>query len=173
MIEIPVKLRSVEDLFDPFDPAPASSRRLADGAVSNMLAKLKGSTSPGPVVVSLLLASSSPGDEDAALRAAVPAHFQRMTDVATSEINRMKLITRVFVPVGFVIMALCTFMSEFLIISSERQLAHSIAEGILVLGWVALWAPFEYLLFNRLPVIRERSYYRQLAAAEVKVQHTP
>ena len=38
-------------------------------------------------------------------------------------------------------------------------------------GWVALWAPFDYLLFGRLPALRDRSRYRKLGEAEVRFQY--
>ena len=174
MIDIAMKLRSPDDLFDAFDPSPLERRRLNDAAASYLLATLKAARAPGPAVVTLCLPEASqrlPADD--VLQAAVPAHFQRLSEVATADIKRIRLIGRVFVPIGFVIMCFCMLASELLTTGNERHVLHSIAEGILVLGWVALWAPFEHLLFGRLPVMRERSFYRQLANAQVRIEYTP
>jgi hypothetical protein len=69
-------------------------------------------------------------------------------------------------------MCICTVVSELLRNVSDRHLMSSIAEGVIVLGWVALWLPFDYLLFARQPLYRLRSFYRRLANAEVRVQYT-
>src|SRR5206468_11505686 len=107
------------------------------------------------------------------LSAALAAHFRRLIAVATSDIKRIRLIGRVFIPIGLVIMCVCMLISNWLTEGNHRHVRHSIGEGILVLGWVARWAPFDHLLFGRLPVMRERSFYRQLANAEVRIQSTP
>ena len=41
MIDIAMKLRSPDDLFDAFDPSPLERRRLNDAAASYLLATLK------------------------------------------------------------------------------------------------------------------------------------
>jgi hypothetical protein len=78
-----------------------------------------------------------------ALRAAIPAHFRRQAEIATAEANRLRLLGRIFIPIGFAIMCVCMLVSELLTAGNERHVRDSIAEGILVLGWVALWAPFD------------------------------
>jgi len=174
MIEIAMQLPSVDDLFERFDPSPAERRRLSQDAVAYLLAALKSQKERGPIVIELLLpAESARGPEnEAVLRNAVPTHFRRLIVVADKDIARIRRIARVFVPIGLVIMCVCMLIENWLTEGNDRHLRHSVGEGILVLGWVALWAPFEHLLFGRLPVMRERSYYRQLAGAEVKVRYT-
>ena len=174
MIEIPVQLESIDQLFEGFDPSPPASRRLSGELVAYLLSSLKSATSEGPVVITFLIPQGAKNQaEQAMLSAAITAHFRRLIAVATSDIKRIRLIGRVFIPIGLVIMCLCMLISNWLTEGNDRHVRHSIGEGILVLGWVALWAPFEHLLFGRLPVMRERSYYRQLAGAQVRIQSKP
>jgi hypothetical protein len=172
MIEISMQLRSAQELFDGFDPSPAENRRLSDAAASYLLASLREAGGSGPVVVSLRVGEAAESHAtEMALRAAIPAHFRRLANVATAEVRRIRVLGRVFVPLGFVIMGLCLFVSELLTSGSERPARRSLAEGILVLGWVALWAPFDHLLFGRLPVLRDRACYRRLADARVTINY--
>jgi hypothetical protein len=171
MIDIPVQLRSADELFDQFDPSPTGKRRLSDAAVSYLMASLKQAAAKDAVAVTLHLPTAAKLDStEADLRSAVTGHFRRLADVATAEMHQVRLLARIFVPLGFVIMCLCMVVNQVLISWSERHSVHSIAEGVLVLGWVALWAPFDFLLFGRLPIRKERSYYRRLAGAEVRFQ---
>jgi hypothetical protein len=173
MIEIAMQLQSAGDLFDRFDPAPAERRRLSADAVAYALSVLKSQKERGAIEIVLLLPESARAAEtESALRNAIPTHFRRLIDVANKDIARIRLIGRVFVPIGLVIMCVCMLIENWLTEGNDRHLRHSIGEGILVLGWVALWAPFEHLLFGRLPVMRERSYYRQLAQASVQFRYT-
>ena len=43
-------------------------------------------------------------------------------------------------------------------------------EGLIILGWVALWRPMEIFLYEWWPILRERNLYRHLATAEVVVR---
>jgi hypothetical protein len=174
MIQIAAQARLTEDLFDRFDPSPVEQRRLNTELVTYLLASLKSAAGPGPVVMTLLMPESSrvQPSAEAALRAAVSAHFHRLVDDATADIKRITLIVRVFIPISLVLMCICTVVSELLRRASDRLFVSSIAEGVIVLGWVALWLPFDYLLFARLPLYRLRSLYRCLENAEVRIQYT-
>ena len=176
MIPIYAHLSVAEDLFDRFDPSPAEQRRLNNELVTYLLASLKSATDPGPAVVTLLIPESSraqpPGE--GALRAAVSAHFHRLADDATTDIKRISLIVRVFIPISLVIMCICTVVSELLRNASDRYFVASVAEGVIVLGWVALWLPFDYLLFARLPFVVAAARSIVIAReCEVRIQYTP
>ena len=173
MTTISMKLHSIDDLFDPFDPSPPQSRRLSDGAVSYLVASLKHSKEPNPVKIALLTSQQTSQATNGALCNAILEHFRRQADTASDEIRRIRRLGRIFIPIGFIIMAVCFFASELLTASHEQRLKSSIGEGILVLGWVALWAPFDHLLFGRIPMFRERDCYLRLSQAEVHVQYTP
>jgi hypothetical protein len=174
MIDIPVQLRSADELFDPFDPSPAETRRLNDGAVSYLMARLKENAASDAVAVTFHLpATARTGSVESTLRLAVGTHFRRLADVTTSEIQQIRLLARIFIPLGFIIMCLCMVINQVLTSESQRHSVHSIAEGVLVLGWVALWAPFDFLLFGRIPLRRAKSYYLKLAKAEVRFKDAP
>jgi hypothetical protein len=173
MVDLPIQLRTPDDLFDQFDPSPLVSRRLNEGASAYLLTSLKQSAASGPVVVVVRLPDDARSDAtEGALRASVPGHFHRLSKAVDSDIKLIRSTARRFVPIGFLIMCVCMTVSEILTIRTERLLFHSIAEGVLVLGWVALWAPFDYLLFGALPLTKKRSFYKRLANAGMRFQYT-
>jgi hypothetical protein len=80
MIEIPVQLKSGDQLFDGFDPRPPTGRRLSGELVAYLLASLKSATSQGPVVITFLIPHAAQSQADqAVLSAALAAHFRRLT----------------------------------------------------------------------------------------------
>jgi hypothetical protein len=173
MIDIPIQLRTPDDLFDHFDPSPVVSRRLNDGASAYLLASLKQRPERGPIVVVVRLPHDLRSETmEAALRSSISSHFQRLSNTVDSDIKLIRSTARMFVPIGFLIMCVCMTVSELLTTRTERLLFHSIAEGVLVLGWVALWAPFDYLLFGALPLTKKRSFYKRLANAGMRFQYT-
>ena len=43
-------------------------------------------------------------------------------------------------------------------------------EGLVILGWVALWRPMEIFLYDWWPLLKERNLYRDLDTATVLVK---
>jgi hypothetical protein len=48
-----------------------------------------------------------------------------------------------------------------------------LSEGFVVIGWVALWHPFEALVYDPIPLRRENVIYRQLPTIEITVEPLP
>jgi len=48
-----------------------------------------------------------------------------------------------------------------------------LGEGLLILGWVALWRPLEIFLYEWWPLRRRMNVLRQLAQAPVWIRPTP
>jgi hypothetical protein len=51
----------------------------------------------------------------------------------------------------------------------ERPATRVLRESIGILGWVAMWKPFEMLLHDRRPLARRLELLRRIAAASVRV----
>jgi hypothetical protein len=45
-----------------------------------------------------------------------------------------------------------------------------IVEGLIIVGWIALWHPVDMLFFGRLPLIREQRVLDRLRNAQVRLQ---
>jgi hypothetical protein len=173
MTEIATKLQSLDDLFDRFDPNPPPKRRLSDGVAGYLMACVQEAPSADPLVVTILLPEAMRCQEgEEALRAALPQHFERLAEVTTREINRIRTIGYVLLPIAFIIMCISVVASELLNAASERHILHSLSESLLVFGWVVLWAPLDFVIFRRLPLVRQRGFYKRLAGAEVRFQYT-
>ena len=57
------------------------------------------------------------------------------------------------------------------LLASHRVLAQAevLREGLLILGWVALWRPVEWVLFDTWEHRQRRSALKRLATAEVRL----
>ena len=71
---------------------------------------------------------------------------------------------------GFAFMLACTLLRTYLAPEEVHTLMSSFREGLLVIGWVALWKPVEELLFNWWPLKRELSSWHKLSKMEMKVE---
>ena len=71
---------------------------------------------------------------------------------------------------GFAFMLACTLLRTYLAPEEVHTLMSSFREGLLVIGWVALWKPVEELLFNWWPLKRELASWHKLSKMEMKVE---
>lgn len=71
---------------------------------------------------------------------------------------------------GFAFMLACTLLRTYLAPEEVHSLMSSFREGLLVIGWVALWKPVEELLFNWWTLKRELVSWHKLAKMEMKVE---
>lgn len=73
---------------------------------------------------------------------------------------------------GLSFMASCMLVLN-LLAPSEHVVAQTAAEGLLVLGWVALWRPLEMFLYDWWPLHRELRLMRRLSRLPVTLHlHT-
>ena len=69
---------------------------------------------------------------------------------------------------GFAFMMLCMLVRTFWVPEDSSTLMSSIREGLLVIGWVAMWKPVEELIFNWWPIkdeLRLWESFRRLRAS--------
>ena len=52
-------------------------------------------------------------------------------------------------------------------------LPQTIDEGLIILGWIALWRPTEMLAYEWVPLVRKRRLYERLAGVHVAVRSVP
>ena len=74
---------------------------------------------------------------------------------------------------GFVFMLVCQIIGVLADFPEHATITNTISEGFLVPGWVALWKPFETLLFDWKPSVRRSKLHERLAAMPVVLRPLP
>lgn len=74
---------------------------------------------------------------------------------------------------GFAFMLVCQIIGVLADFPEHPTLTNTISEGFLVLGWVALWKPFETLLFEWRPSVERRKLHERLADMPIMLRPLP
>lgn len=161
---VDVRATTVEQLFDNRDPAPFRDRDLDPDLVEYLTGCADDLRGHGRWRVIVWLAAPRPGGDVAA---AFRAHFQ-------DELDRLERRRRSQRRIGQVA-ALVGAIALFALVSLARLAARwpVLREGLLILGWVALWRPVEDLIYDWLPVHHQRRVLRDLLAAPVELRGGP
>lgn len=164
---IEIRVRQVDDLFQPFDPAPMQERRVAtevDAYISERAAEM-GETR------SLLLSIRLPEGEghcNEAVQQAFRRHFGQAASKRKSTLrNHFRVAWQKF-SVAVVIAVALVYLSQYIAGIAETALLNKIASGLSIAVWVVLWRPFEMLIHDWHPLDREYRLYRRLEGIEVE-----
>lgn len=167
---IELRLRELKQLFDSFDPAPFHEKDL-DRDAEEFIVGWAREYAPGtPLVFRLHLPRDQQRLEpERTVREAVEHYFAYRADLARLEVRRILQQGRTSLGVGLVFLALCTLLRQPLRSLGDDEWMHVLQEGLLIVGWVAMWRPLELLLYDWWPVLRRKRTYESLSRMQVEV----
>ena len=168
---IAIQVEKVSQLFDSLDPSPLSRRDLAARAEDYIVGSARELPARQPVTIVVHL----PADEADSLAAGQLAasfrnYFEDRAEHAALELRDLLRVGRLSLVIGMAVLALALVVGTVLSKLMEGMFGQYWIEGLIILGWVALWRPMEIFLYEWWPILRERNLYRHLATAEVVVR---
>jgi hypothetical protein len=168
---IEIRVEKVSQLFDSLDPSPLSRRDLGARAEDYIVGSARELPVRQPVAIVVHLpaaeaASLAPGQLAASFR----NYFEDRAEHAELELKDMLRNGRLSLVIGMAVLALALVVGTVLSKLLEGMFGQYWIEGLIILGWVALWRPMEIFLYEWWPILRERNLYRRLAKAEVIVR---
>jgi hypothetical protein len=163
---IDVRLNAIEQLFDNRDPAPFRERDLDPDLVEYLYAAGEDLISHGPLkVVFWVTSPCQPTEVETAYR----AHFEYELLRLERRQRRHWRTGQVALLLGVAMLVLMVSASE-LLAGVQYRLVKALREGLVILSWVVMWRPVEILLYDWVPVRRERKVMERLHRVQVEVR---
>lgn len=167
---IELRLRRLEQLFDSFDPAPFHEKDLDRDAEEFIVSWAQEYPVGAPLVFRLHLPVGQRDEEpERTVTEAVHNYFRYRADLARLEQRRKLQDGRGSLIVGLVFLGVCVALRQLLLSLGSSDWWKFAEEGLLILGWVAMWRPIELLLYDWRPVRKMRWIYENLARMRVEV----
>ena len=169
---IELRLRTLDQLFDSLDPAPFHEKDLDGDAEEFVVGWAREYAPDVPLVFRLHL----PGDQrhldpERTVRDAVQRYFTYRARLARLEVRRVLQQGRTSLLVGVAFLVACTLLREVLRGAGAGSLLHVLQEGLLIVGWVAMWRPLQLLLYDWWPIVQRRRTYENLSRMAVEVAY--
>lgn len=163
--QIDIRIERGEQLFDSLDPSPFREKALD----VDFEAYLRDCAGEQPSGLPLRLCIEAPPELQARaadVESAIHGHFHFALQQSERRHRASQRRYRGVVLAGFAVLAVSLTLRRLL---EDWQGAFSevLVEGLLVLGWVALWRPIEVLLFERHEARQQRQLLARLAAIEI------
>lgn len=172
--EIPLVLEAMQEVVETTVPVPLPYRKLNP----DVLAYLEDAVDLLPkgeaarIVVYLPLEKIHPG-----LEAKVNKCLRIYSEARLAKLRREEKEAKSGVLTallwGVVFMLACQIIRYFADFPNYPTVTSTISEGLLVLGWVALWDPFDAVLFDWRPSVKRRKRHERLAAFPIELRPLP
>ena len=168
MATIDIRIQHIDQLFDSLDPSPfyenekALSRDAEDYIVD--FAGEYGRAEPLRLIVHAPVSIKAHAAE---ITRAVHAHFELAHVQCRRRYQRRMRIGRTLLVAGIAVLGIALLLRALLGDPGDRAMIVAIGEGLLILGWVAMWRPLEILLFERLENHHKSALLHRLAQIAV------
>ncbi len=165
---IDLRVKDIEQIFDNRDPMPFLERDLDDEVAAYVL-DCAGDIGRMPLRV-VFWAEKSDLDQGAVAEA-FRKHFDYELDRARRKLRVAGRMARNGFVLGASIMTGLRVVSEVFVMSLSpsdgRRILH---EGLVIVSWVAMWRPIEFVLFELRQVLERRRLLERLRDAEVALR---
>ena len=168
MATIDIRIQRIGQLLDSLDPSPfheseTALRRDAEDYIVDFAGEY-GRAEPLRLIVH---APVSIEPHAAELTRAVHAHFELAHAQCRRRYRRRIRIGRTLLVAGIAVLGITLLLRALLGNPGDRAVIVAIGEGLLILGWVAMWRPLEILLFERLENHQKSALLHRLARVPV------
>jgi hypothetical protein len=165
---IELRLRELRQLFHQLDPAPFREKDLdpaAEAYIEDAVREI-GTGQRARIVIQLPEAELAT-DDARSLPESIAHYFGYRAQQTRVELGRLLRLALANLGIGLVFLGACLALRRSLLASDSHEL---LAEGLLIIGWVALWRPVEMFLYDWWPLLRRRRRFESLARMRVEVR---
>lgn len=167
---IELHLRELNQLFDPLDGSPLNEKDLARNVEAYLVDGAKELPGMPDALVVHLERPPQSAEAESAAKNAIHLYMSRRAALLRRDLRALLHRGRVSlcIGVGFLIALFCAGQLVPRIMG-EGAFASLLREGLVIIGWVAMWRPLEIFLYDWWPVLGERRMYDRLSRMSVRI----
>jgi hypothetical protein len=166
--EFALRLPSADALFYELDARPVAERHMRDDVHEYLLDLWEHVRDSPPGALTLILpAGERASTDEAGIQAAIRADL-RASCGPLRHAGPLSRQNRVTLVVGLVALVITIGVATALSRLTNSLVVEGIAEGITLIGWVAMWAPADHFFRAVVPHAFNRRRYREFADVDVR-----
>ena len=168
-LKINLRVDDLSRLFEPFDASALVGRHLDERVEKFIIHRAQ--ERPGATYALLIQYSRRGIARDGDLSASIREHFAHCSAEVTTEIAALISEGTTDLLIGLSFLFLCALLG----LTSEKLLPSPLGlfveQGLLIIGWVALWRPLDLFLYELRPLRSRRVMMEGLAHADLQFEH--
>jgi hypothetical protein len=169
--KIEINLNRLAQLFNSFDPSPFHERDLDREAEDYIVGSAEEASHQRPLALVIHLpADQMPASGLPDLREAIHNYFVYRYDQESRRLRLLFRDGRLALMTGLAFLFCCVLLRELASSFGNDAASKIFGEGMLIIGWVAMWRPLEIFLYQWVPIRRRCRILANLAQMAVIVQ---
>ncbi len=170
-ILIEIRLSSIMQLFNSFDPAPFHEKELDTAAEHYIVETVKDFPKNTLFRIIIYLPPDIAGTERAQkIPQAIHNHFAYRMLVQDRKFRERFRYGRFTLLVGLSFLAIALFIRQEITRMDNLLPAQIFGDAFLIIGWAAMWEPITVLLYELWPIIRQKRIYERISTMEIDIR---
>jgi hypothetical protein len=171
---IKVYVRDLDQLFDSMDPSPFHEKALDRNAHEYIVSLARDLPADAPAELVVYLDQNvGLDDEPRLLGDAIHAYFERRAVELRRELRQMLHKGWIALIVGLTLLISSVIVSQIVARKfGNGPLATMVRESLLIGGWVAMWRPMDFFLYELWSLRADLRVYEQLSRMPVRIVYT-
>lgn len=167
---ISLKLPSIAQLFSSADSRPFSKKELDPSAQEWIVSSAAEAPARARLELRIILREAAEARQSQPSAAkAVQDFFARKSYLSRRNLSKTLKNGRTSLLIGLSFLALTLAISKVLGAFENNRIAALLHESLIVAGWVAMWRPLEFLLYDWWPIRNERLLFDRLSRMDIVV----
>ncbi len=168
---IEINLNRLPQLFNSLDPSPFHERDLDQEAENYIIGSAEEAPRQRPLALVIHLpADQMPTSGLPDLQEAIHNYFAYRHDQESRRLRLLFRDGRIALIIGLGFLFCCVLLRELAFSFGNDAASDIFGEGMLIIGWVAMWRPLEIFLYEWVPIRRRCRILAKLAEMRVVVQ---
>jgi hypothetical protein len=169
--KIEINLSRLPQLFNSLDPSPFRERDLDPDAEDYIVGSAEEASRQHPLALVIHLpADQLPAQGLPGVREAIHNYFAYRRDQESRRLRLLFRDGRIALLIGLGFLFCCTLLRKLAVSFGNDSASDIFGEGMLIIGWVAMWRPLEIFLYEWVPIRRRCRILAKLAEMPVIVQ---
>ena len=168
---IDLNLRHIDQLFDSRDPSPFLERDLDDNAADYILTAAMEHSPNTPLALTIHISEPEQFTlSHEVVIEAIHSYFEYNAELTRRKLHQVFRQGRYSLLIGVLMLFTCLTISQ----SIEAFVVHSyiraMKEGLVIMGWVAMWRPIDIFLYSWRPQLEAQRMYEKLSHVPVAIK---
>ncbi|HKQ12707.1 MAG TPA: hypothetical protein VJT80_04695 [Steroidobacteraceae bacterium] len=165
---IEIRLRELKQLFNTLDPSPFHERDL-DPAAEEYLVSAAREVGARPSKLVLHLPAPTSDEEAVDAVTAIRHYFEYRSRHTRQQLRLLLGRGAISLLIGLTFLGACLLLRQVLVGASNSGVTI-VSEGLLILGWVAMWRPVEVFLYDWWPELGRRRLFDRIAHMQIETE---
>jgi hypothetical protein len=166
---IEIRLTDIYRLFNSLDPSPFLERDLDDEAEDYIVRSVGEFPLKTPLKLVFYIPKSTQGEIVHLLPESIHNYFNYRMNDSAKRLRSFLRQGRISLLIGIVFLCFCIGLSELIARVGQGTSVNILTEGLLIIGWVAMWRPIEIFLYDWWTIYYQQKVFDKLSHITIDI----